>query len=59
MTLQRRCLKMTAFMVVFAACGAHAEKQQVNEADIQKVIPVLRAEAAELTEGQAMVESAE
>jgi hypothetical protein len=59
MTMHSRSLKIAAMIFVFAVGGAHAEEGQLNEADIQKVMPVLRAEAAALAAGQVTIERAE
>jgi hypothetical protein len=54
MTLFFRNLMTTALILVLAAGGLHAEERQLNDADIQKLKPILQAEAATLTASQAL-----
>jgi len=59
MTRRKGLIGVAALLLTVFAGGVRAQELQLKEADIHKLIPLLRAEAAGLSAGQAYVERQE
>lgn len=59
MDMHRGSLKIAALIFFFAMGGIHAEERLLNEVDIQKLLPFLQAEAAQIDAVQAYLQRKE